>query len=108
MKVRSACHDISSISGHSTFNIEHSTFAFPAKRTMKATIRTFGQPLLAALLLAGLATGGGGLWMYAQAAPAQNLLEMMWGGAPAGGRVKPLPPAHPRAPPHLAIPRGGG
>ena len=74
---------------------------------MKATVRTFGQPLLAALLLAGLATGGEGLWMYAKAKLAQILLEMSWRSALAGERVKPWPWADTRAIARLTIERGG-
>ena len=74
---------------------------------MKATVRTFGQPLLAALLLAGLATGGEGLWMYAKAKLAQILLEMSWRRALAGERVKPWPWADTRAIARLTIERGG-
>jgi hypothetical protein len=75
---------------HSTLNIQHiqhSTLVSPANRNIRATIRT----LLATLLLAGLATGGEGAWMYAKAKLAQILLEMSWRRALAGERVRPWP-----------------
>ena len=43
--------------------------------TMKTKIRTLTQSLLAALLLAGMAVGGEGVWIYAKAKLAQLLLE---------------------------------
>jgi sortase A len=74
---------------------------------MRATLRTLSQPLLAALLLAGLAAGGEGLWMDAKAKLAQILLEMSWRSALAGKRIKPWPWADTRAIACLTIDRGG-
>lgn len=88
---------------HSTLNIRHSTLSSPAKARMKSILRT----LFATLLLAGLATGGEGVWMYAKAKLAQVLLEMSWRSALAGERVKPWPWADTRAIARLTIERGG-
>ncbi len=74
---------------------------------MSTRIRNLSRTLLAALLLAGLATGGEGLWMYAKAKLAQILLEMSWRSALAGERVKPWPWADTRAIARLTIDRGG-
>jgi len=74
---------------------------------MSTRIRNLTRTLFACLLLAGLATGGEGLWMYAKAKLAQILLEMSWRSALAGERVKPWPWADTRAIARLTIERGG-
>jgi sortase A len=70
-------------------------------------IRNYPRILLAGLLLAGLAAGGEGLWIYAKAKLAQILLEMSWRSALAGERVKPWPWADTRAIARLTIDRDG-
>jgi len=70
-------------------------------------LRTFARTLLVALLLAGIATGGEGFWIYAKAKLAQLLLEISWRSALAGQRLKPWPWADTRAIARLTIERDG-
>jgi sortase A len=71
------------------------------------SIRNYTRILLVCLLLAGLAAGGEGLWIFAKARLAQILLEMSWRRALAGERIKPWPWADTRAIARLTIERGG-
>jgi sortase A len=91
---------------HSTFNIEHSTFAFRNAAAMP-TLKNATRTLLAVALLAGLTTGGEGLWIYAKAKLAQLLLEISWRSALAGEELRPWPWADTRAIARLTIERGG-
>jgi sortase A len=70
-------------------------------------IRNLTRSLLVVLLLAGLAAGGEGLWIYAKAKLAQLLLEISWRSALAGEKVRPWPWADTRAIARLTIERGG-
>jgi len=74
---------------------------------MNARIRTLTRSLLVCLLLAGIAVGGEGLWIYAKAKLAQLLLEISWRSALAGERVRPWPWADTRAIARLTIDRDG-
>jgi sortase A len=74
---------------------------------MQAKLRNYTRILLVCLLLAGLAAGGDGLWIYAKAKLAQILLEMSWRSALAGERIKPWPWADTRAIARLTIERDG-
>src|SRR5947209_442631 len=71
--------------------------------TLKSTTRT----IAAVALLAGLTTGGEGLWIYAKAKLAQLLLELSWRSALAGEQLRPWPWADTRAIARLTIERGG-
>lgn len=71
------------------------------------TIRNYTRILLVCVLLAGLAAGGEGLWIYAKARLAQILLEMSWRRALAGEQMKPWPWADTRAIARLTIERDG-
>jgi sortase A len=71
------------------------------------TIRNYTRILPVCLLLAGLAAGGEGLWIFAKARLAQILLEMSWRRALAGERIKPWPWADTRAIARLTIERDG-
>jgi sortase A len=70
-------------------------------------LRTLARTLLVALLLAGIATGGEGFWIFAKAKLAQLLLEISWRSALAGQRLKPWPWADTRAIARLTIERDG-
>jgi sortase A len=74
---------------------------------MKTKIRTLTQSLLAALLLAGMAVGGEGVWIYAKAKLAQLLLEISWRRALAGEQLRPWPWADTRAIARLTIESDG-
>ena len=53
---------------------------------MSNTFRNVARSMVVALLLAGLTTGGEGIWIYAKAKLAQLLLAISWRSAPAVGR----------------------
>src|SRR5437899_224162 len=72
---------------------------------MSGNLRTYIRIFFTCLLLAGLAAGGEGLWIYAKAKLAQILLEMSWRSALAGERVKPWPWADTRAIARMTIER---
>jgi sortase A len=74
---------------------------------MRAKLRNYTRILLVCLLLAGLAAGGEGLWIFAKARLAQILMEMSWRRALAGERIKPWPWADTRAIARLTIERDG-
>ena len=74
---------------------------------MSQKLRTFTRTILVVALLAGLATGGEGLWIYAKAKLAQLLLEISWRSALAGETLRPWPWADTRAIARLTIERGG-
>jgi sortase A len=97
--------DICASTQHSTSNIQHSPFTH--QQIMQTNLRTTARLLLLCLLLAGLAAGGEGLWIYAKARVAQVLLEISWRSALAGERVKPWPWADTRAIARLTIERDG-
>ncbi len=72
---------------------------------MNSSIRNLTRSFLVCLLLAGIAVGGEGLWIYAKAKLAQMLLEISWRSALAGERLKPWPWADTRAIARLTIDR---
>jgi len=74
---------------------------------MSQKLRTFTRTILVVALLAGLATGGEGLWIYAKAKLAQLLLEISWRSALAGETLRPWPWADTRAIARLTIERSG-
>ena len=74
---------------------------------MSQKLRNLTRTLLVFLLLAGIATGGEGLWIYAKAKLAQLLLEISWRSALAGEQLRPWPWADTRAIARLTIERGG-
>ena len=74
---------------------------------MSQNLRTFIRTLLVVLLLAGIAVGGEGLWIYAKAKLAQLLLEISWRSALAGEQLRPWPWADTRAIARLTIERDG-
>jgi len=74
---------------------------------MNPRIRSITRTILAALLLAGIAVGGEGLWIYAKAKLAQLLLEISWRSAMAGEQLKPWPWADTRAIARLTIESDG-
>jgi sortase A len=74
---------------------------------MASSVRSLTRSLLVCLLLAGIAVGGEGLWIYAKARLAQMLLEISWRSALAGERLKPWPWADTRAIARLTIDREG-
>ena len=74
---------------------------------MSQKLRTLTRTLLVCLLLAGIAAGGEGLWIYAKARLAQLLLEISWRSAPAGEKLRPWPWADTRAIARLTIERDG-
>jgi sortase A len=69
-------------------------------------LRTITRTLLVCVLLAGMAVGGEGLWIYAKARLAQLLLEISWRSALAGEQLKPWPWADTHAIARLTIERG--
>ncbi len=74
---------------------------------MSTNLRTLTRTLLVVVLLAGMAVGGEGLWIYAKARLAQLLLEISWRSALAGEQLKPWPWADTRAIARLTIERDG-
>jgi sortase A len=74
---------------------------------MSNKLRNLTRTALVALLLAGIAIGGEGTWIYAKAKLAQLLLEMSWRSALAGEQRKPWPWADTRAIARLTIERDG-
>ncbi len=74
---------------------------------MSTKLRTLTRTLLVFVLLAGMAVGGEGLWIYAKARLAQLLLEISWRSALAGEQLKPWPWADTRAIARLTIERDG-
>jgi len=74
---------------------------------MSQKLRNLIRPILVVLLLAGLAAGGEGLWIYAKAKLAQLLLEISWRSALAGEQLRPWPWADTRAIARLTIERSG-
>lgn len=74
---------------------------------MSQNLRTFIRTLLVVLLLAGIAVGGEGLWIYAKAKLAQLLLEISWRSALAGEQLRPWRWADTRAIARLTIERDG-
>lgn len=74
---------------------------------MSQNLRNLTRTLLVVLLLAGIAVGGEGLWIYAKAKLAQLLLEISWRSALAGEQLRPWPWADTRAIARLTIERGG-
>jgi sortase A len=71
------------------------------------TLKNATRTIAAVALLAGLTTGGEGLWIYAKAKLAQLLLEISWQSALAGEQLRPWPWADTRAIARLTIERGG-
>jgi sortase A len=90
---------------HSTLNIQHSLLK--NERSMRQKLRNATRTLLVCVLLAGIAAGGEGLWIYAKAKLAQLLLEISWRSALAGEQLRPWPWADTRAIARLTIERGG-
>jgi len=74
---------------------------------MSNKLRNLTRTLLVCLLLAGIAAGGEGLWIYAKAKLAQLLLEISWRSALAGEKLRPWPWADTRAIARLTIERDG-
>ena len=74
---------------------------------MSQKLRNLIRAFLVVLLLAGLAAGGEGLWIYAKAKLAQLLLEISWRSALAGEQLRPWPWADTRAIARLTIERSG-
>jgi sortase A len=74
---------------------------------MTTRLRTITRTLLVCVLLAGMAVGGEGLWIYAKARLAQLLLEISWRSALAGEQLKPWPWADTHAIARLTIERDG-
>jgi sortase A len=74
---------------------------------MSNKIRNLTRVAIICLLLAGLAVGGEGLWIFAKAKLAQLLLEISWRSALAGEQLKPWPWADTRAIARLTIERDG-
>src|SRR6476469_8896864 len=92
------------IASHSTLNIQHRTFNIRfSKHLAMPTLKTTTRTVLAVALLAGLTTGGEGLWIYAKAKLAQLLLEISWRSALAGEQLRPWPWADTRAIARLTI-----
>jgi sortase A len=86
-------------------NIQHSLLK--NERSMRQKLRNATRTLLVCVLLAGIAAGGEGLWIYAKAKLAQLLLEISWRSALAGEQLRPWPWADTRAIARLTIERGG-
>jgi len=74
---------------------------------MTTHIRNITRTLLVCTLLAGIAIGGEGIWIYAKAKLAQLLLEISWRSALAGEKLKPWPWADTQAIARLTIERDG-
>lgn len=74
---------------------------------MSQKLRNLTRTLLVVALLAGIAAGGEGLWIYAKAKLAQLLLEISWRSALAGEKLRPWPWADTRAIARLTIERDG-
>lgn len=74
---------------------------------MTTYIRNLTRSFLVCVLLAGMAVGGEGLWIYAKAKLAQLLLEISWRSALAGEQLKPWPWADTHAIARLTIERDG-
>ena len=72
---------------------------------MTAKLRNLIRTLLVFVLLAGMAIGGEGLWIYTKAKLAQLLLEISWRSALAGEQRKPWPWADTHAIARLTIER---